>query len=241
MKTKRQIAKRAAPASPAAHAAKAVKRRILLVDDHPMTREGLQAVINREADIEVCAAAGSPADAMAALEKTKPDLMVTDLTMPGRSGTEFIKDVHAMRPAMPILVLSMHDEAIFAERVLRAGARGYVMKDAGSTRMLEAIRRVLGGQVYLSPQASSRLLESVVGGRPHVAESPMEKLSDREFEVFRLFGSGKTTKEIGTALGISAKTVAAHRSAIKVKLGVADGNGLVHYAVRWVESQATRV
>lgn len=237
MKKKDVNRKKTAPASAPSEPA---KRRILLVDDHPMTREGLTAVINREADIEVCAAAGSPAEAMGALERMKPDLIIADLTMPGRSGTEFIKDVHAMLPEIPILVLSMHDEMIFAERVLRAGARGYVMKDAGSARMLNAIRHVLGRQVYLSPQVSSRLLENVARGRPQNAGSPMENLSDREFEVFRLFGAGKTTKEIAQALGISGKTVAAHRAAIKLKLGIADGNGLIHYAVRWVESQSAR-
>ncbi len=237
MKTKRKTGRRIPPASAGAGR----KRwRLLLVDDHPMTREGLSAVIDREADMQVCAAVGSPAEGMAAVERAKPDLMITDLTMPGRSGTEFIKDIHAMAPGMPILVLSMHDEMIFAERVLRAGARGYVMKDAGSARMLEAIRHVLGGRVYLSADASSRLLDNMAGRQSVSADSLMEALSDREFEIFRLLGSGKSTKEVASALGISEKTVAAHRANIKVKLGLPDGNGLIHYAVRWVESESSR-
>src|SRR5262245_34109025 len=166
------------------------KGRILLVDDHPMTREGLAANINRQPDLEVCGEASNPAEAISTLAKLAPDLMVTDMTMPGRSGLEFIKDVHAMQPDLPILVLSMHDEMLYAERALRAGARGYLMKDAGSAKFLEVIRLVLGGQSYVSPQVSARLVDAVSGRRPRGSTSPIERLSDREFEVFRLLGSG---------------------------------------------------
>jgi DNA-binding NarL/FixJ family response regulator len=212
-------------------------RRILLVDDHPLTSEGLAGVINREADLEVCGLAGNPAEAMSALARLNPDLMVTDMTMPGRSGIEFLKDVHAMRPELPILVLSMHDEMLYAERVLRAGARGYVMKDAGSAKVLEVIRLILSGQSYVSPQMSARLLDAVTGRRPRGSTSPIEKLSDREFEVFRLLGSGKSTKEVAEALHLSPKTVDVHRGRIKNKLGLKDASSLIHHAVRWVETQ----
>jgi DNA-binding NarL/FixJ family response regulator len=222
------------------NAAKATKRRILLVDDHPMTREGLAGNINRQADLEVCGEASSPAEAMAALSKFTPDLMVTDTTMPGRSGVEFIKDVHAMMPDLPILVLSMHDEMLYAERALRAGARGYLMKDAGSAKLLEVIRLVLSGQSYVSPQMSARLLDAVTGRRPRGSTSPIEKLSDREFEVFRLLGSGKSTKEVARALNLSPKTVDVHRGRIKEKLQIKDAASLIHHAVRWVETQAAQ-
>jgi len=216
------------------------KRRILLVDDHPMTREGLAANINRQTDLEVCGEANNPAEAMAALAKLTPDLIVTDMTMPGRSGVEFVKDLHALRPDLPILVLSMHDEMLHAERVLRAGARGYLMKDAGSAKVLEVIRLVLSGQSYVSQQMSARLLDAVTGRRPRGSTSPIEKLSDREFEVFRMLGSGKSTKEVAEALHLSPKTVDVHRGRIKQKLQLKDAASLIHHAVRWVETQAAQ-
>lgn len=216
------------------------KRRILLVDDHPMTREGLAAIVNRQSDLEVCGEANNPAEAMSALSKLKPDLMVTDMTMPGRSGIEFIKDVRAVLPHLSILVLSMHDEMLFAERALRAGARGYLMKDAGSAKVLEAIRLILSGQSYVSAAMSARLLDGITGRRPRGSTSPIEKLSDREFEVFRLLGCGKSTKEVAKALNLSPKTVDVHRSRIKEKLQIKDATSLLHHAVRWVETEATR-
>lgn len=213
------------------------KFRIMLVDDHPMTREGLAAIINRQADLEVCCEASNPAEAMAFLSKKQPDLMVTDMTMPGRSGIEFVKDAHVLRPDLAILVLSMHDEMLYAERALRAGARGYLMKDAGSAKVLEVIRLVMTGQAYVSPQMSARLLQAVTGQRPRGSSSPIEMLSDREFEVFRLLGCGKSTKEVADALNLSSKTVDVHRGHIKEKLKMKDAATLIHYAVRWVESQ----
>ncbi len=216
------------------------KRRVLLVDDHPMTREGLAAILMRQADLEVCGEASHAAEAMTALSRLKPDLMVTDMTMPGRSGIEFLKDVHALMPKLPVLVLSMHDEMLFAERALRAGARGYLMKDAGAAKLLEAIRHVLGGQSYVSPQMSARLIEAVTGRRPRGSSSPIEKLSDREFEVFQLLGRGKSTKDIAQTLNLSPKTVDVHRGRIKAKLQLKDAAGLLHHAVRWVESEAAQ-
>lgn len=145
-----------------------------------------------------------------------------------------------MLPSLPILVLSMHDELLFAERVLRAGARAYLMKDAGSAKLLEVIRLVLSGQSYVSPQVSARLLDAMTGRRPRGSTSPIEKLSDREFEVFRLLGSGKSTKDIAAALNLSPKTVDVHRSRIKEKLQFKDAPSMIHNAVRWVETQATQ-
>lgn len=228
------------PTPETAKPSRATKHRVMLVDDHPMTREGLAAIINRQTDLEVCCEASNPAEAMSALSKLKPELLVTDMTMPGRSGVEFLKDVHAMMPALPMLVLSMHDELLYAERALRAGARGYVMKDAGSAKLLEVIRLVLSGQSYVSPQMSARLLDALTGHRPRGSSSPIEKLSDREFEVFRLLGTGKTTKEIAQALHLSPKTVDVHRGHIKEKLQLRDATSLLHHAVRWVETQEAR-
>lgn len=221
--------------------ATSAKRGILLVDDHPMTREGLAAIITRQPDLEVWGEASNPVEAMTLLSKRQPDLLMTDLTMPGRSGLEFVKDVHAMLPSLPILVLSMHDEMLYAERALRAGAQGYLMKDAGSGKLIEVIRLILSGQSYVSPQMSTRLLDAVTGRRPRVSNSPIEKLSDREFEVFRLLGNGKSTKEIAQALHLSPKTVDVHRGRIKAKLKLRDAPSLIHHAVRWVETQGAAV
>jgi DNA-binding NarL/FixJ family response regulator len=242
MSTKKRATTQAGTAGKSAgpKPAQPCKRRVLLVDDHPMTREGLAAIINRQDDLEVCGEASTPAEAMTALSNLKPDLLVTDMTMPGRSGVEFIKDVHAMLSDLPVLVLSMHDEMLFAERVLRAGARGYLMKDAGSAKVLEVIRLISSGQSYVSPQMSARLLDAVTGRRPRGSTSPIEKLSDREFEVFRLLGSGKNTKEVAEALHLSPKTVDVHRGRIKEKLQLKDASSLIHHAVCWVEAQAAQ-
>lgn len=224
---------------PATRAPKLAKHRIYLVDDHPMMRVGLAENINRQADMEVCGEASTPAEAISGLVKLKPDLMVTDMTMPGRSGIEFLKDVHAMQPGLPMIVLSMHDELLHAERALRAGARAYLMKDVGVAKVLEVIRRVLDGQAYVSPQMSERMLEALTGRRPRGSASPIAKLSDREFEIFQLLGTGKSTKEVAAALHLSPKTVDAHRGNIKTKLQLKDSASLFHHAVRWVEAQAT--
>lgn len=213
--------------------------RILLVDDHPLIRDALAVLINRQADLEVCGKAGSAAEAMRALSACQPDLTVTDLNMPGRGGIEFIKDAHAMYPAMLILALSMHDETLYAERALRAGARGYLTKDVGASHVLEVIRRVLGGGSYFSEKLSAHLLDAVTGRARKSDTSLIERLSDREFEVFRLIGRGQTTKEVAQTLNLSLKTIEAHRAGIKRKLELNDASSLIHYAVRWVERHAT--
>lgn len=205
-----------------------------------MTREGLAAIINRQPEMEVCCEASTPDEALAALALALPDLVVVDMTMPGRSGIEFLKDVHALKPHLLMLVFSMHDEMLYAERALRAGARGYLMKDAGSAKLLEAIRLILKGKVYVSAEMSARLVDVATGRRPRGSTSPIEKLSDREFEVFRLLGSGKSTKEVAVAMKLSPKTVDVHRGRIKEKLDLKDATSLVHHAVRWVETQASR-
>jgi len=200
-------------------------------------RMGLAQLINQQPDLVVGGEAGDPADAARALDKSLPDLVLADITMPGRSGLEFIKDLKAARPDLRILVVSMHDEVIYAERVLRAGAQGYVMKEAGGENLLAAIRQVLDGQVYVSPRMSARILNSYSGQRPRGSHSPIEKLSDREFEVFQMIGQGKSTRAIAEQLHLSPKTVDVHRAHLKEKLGLTDATALVRHAVRWVETQ----
>jgi DNA-binding NarL/FixJ family response regulator len=221
----------------------AQRRRILLVDDHPITRQGLAALIRPEPDLEICGEAESAADALSAVDRCKPHLAIIDLSLPGRGGLDLIKDLVAMHPGLPTLVLSMHDEALYAERALRAGARGYLMKAAGGPEVVvEAIRHVLQGHIWVSPAVSARILENVATRpRPTAqavpADSPVSRLTDRELEVFELIGQGTGTRAIAARLRVSVKTIEAHRANLKSKLGVKDAPGLVREAVRWVESR----
>ena len=211
-------------------------KKVLLVDDHPMTRAGLAQLIGSQPDLEVCGEARDPVEALQKLARLKPDLILSDLTMPGRSGTEFIKDVLALNPGLPILVVSMHDELVYAERVLRAGAQGYIMKEAGGEKLLAAIRQVLGGRVYVSDHVSSSLLDSLTARRPRGSLAPIPSLSQREFEIFQLIGEGKSTREIAAQFRLSTKTVDVHRDHIKKKLRLKTAASLLRYAVRWFEN-----
>ena len=215
----------------------AARKKILVVDDHAVLREGLVAQINREPGLVVCGEADSARAAIAAVEKLNPDLALVDITLPGRNGLELIRDLRTLRPGLPVLVLSMHDAAVFAERVLRAGGRGYVSKQQSGGQLIKAIRHVLSGQIYLSEEVSTRLLGSFTGKaeRPRTL-SPVELLTDRELEVFNLIGQAKETKEISSRLGMSAKTVEAHRASIKRKLKLKTGPELTRHAVLWVEA-----
>jgi DNA-binding NarL/FixJ family response regulator len=213
------------------------RTRILLVDDHPFMRAGLAQLINRQPDMEVCGEAGNPGEAVRELARSRTDLVLTDITMPGRSGIEFIKDLQAQHPDLPILVISMHDELMYAERVLRAGARGYIMKEAGGENLLAALRLVIGGQIYVSPRMATKVLADLSVRRPRGSASPIEGLTDREFEVFRFIGLGRSTRDIADQLHLSPKTVDVHRSHIREKLGLKGSTELVRHAVRWVESQ----
>lgn len=235
MKPRSNQKKPAAPARPPATTP--AKKSVLLVDDHPFMRAGLAGLIERQPDLCLAGEAGNPTEAFQAIERKNPDLVLTDLTMPGRSGLEFIKDLRALAAELPILVISMHDEVVHAERALRAGARGYIMKEAGGEALLTAIRQVLAGGIYVSPRMSARLLETFSGTKPRGSSSPIEKLTDREFEVFRLIGEGKSTRDIAAQLHLSPKTVDVHRANIKEKLGLSDATALIRHAVRWVETQ----
>ncbi len=212
-------------------------RQILVVDDHPIMRQGLASLINSEPDLNVCCEAENVGDALGLVESNSPDLVITDISLPGRNGLELIKDLQAVRPDVPVLALSMHDETLYAERVLRAGGRGYVMKQEGGLKLIEAIRRVLEGQIHVSDKMSSRILEIFSGKRGQSAKSPMERLTDREFEVFELLGQGLGTREVAERLNLSVKTIEVHRGNIKQKLGAKSAPDLVRQAVRWVEME----
>jgi DNA-binding NarL/FixJ family response regulator len=215
----------------------APRKRIFVVDDHAVLREGLMAQINREADLVVCGEAETARAAVEAVEKLNPDLVLADITLPGRNGLELIRDLRALRASLPVLVLSMHDASLFAERVLRAGGRGYVSKQQSGSQLIKAIRHVLSGQIYLSAEVSTHLLGSFTGKseRPK-SLSPVELLTDRELEVFNLIGQAKETKDISKRLGMSAKTVEAHRASLKRKLKLKTGPELTRHAVLWVEA-----
>ncbi len=213
-------------------------KRILLIDDHPIMRHGLAQLIQAESDLQVCGEAGNCAEGMRMINEKKPDLVIVDLTLPDKHGLELIKDIQAMYPDTLTLVLSMHDEALYAERALRAGARGYVMKETAADNLIKACRRILDGSIYLSDKMAGVMLELVTGQRnKQAAASPLERLTDRELEVLQLIGQGKATRHIAELLHVSVRTVDAHRAHIKDKLQLPDGNALVRYAVRWMESQ----
>ena len=216
------------------------RKKVLLVDDHPMIRQGLAQVINQQEDLIVCCEAGGALEAMQRIASLKPDLAVVDISLEGKSGLELIKDLQAVHPEVPVLVMSMHDESLYAERALHAGARGYVMKRAGGEAVLQAIRQVLSGRIYVSQKMSERILEVFSGTRSAQVKSPIESLTDREFEVFKLIGEGCTTREIAKRLHISPKTVDVYRQNLKKKLNLPGATSLIQHAVRWVETQNQR-
>lgn len=213
------------------------KKRVLLVDDHPMMRRGLAQVINQQNDLLVCGEAGDANAAMQRIDAAKPDLAVVDISLEGKSGLELIKDLQVLHPDLPVLVMSMHDESLYAERALRAGARGYVMKKAGGETMLHAMRQVLNGKVYVSEKMSAQVLANYAGVRAAKHRSPIQTLTDREFEVFKFLGEGFTTREVAKRLHISPKTVDVYRQKLKEKLKLPNATSLIQHAVRWVETQ----
>lgn len=210
-------------------------RNIFIVDDHPIMRRGYASLIGREADLTVCGEAGSAQEALAAIGRCGTELAIIDISLGGMSGIELIKHIRALYPQVLILVVSMHDETLYAERALAAGARGYLMKSEVDKTVIEAIRRILAGSYYLSDEMSTRFFAQLGGGRrASDATSPVSRLSDRELEIFELLGQGRSTAEIAEALMISSKTVETHRARIKGKLGLASGRELLRHAVQWV-------
>jgi DNA-binding NarL/FixJ family response regulator len=215
------------------------KKAILIVDDHPMLRRGLAALIESESDLVVCGEVASCAAALDAIREHLPDLVVVDLSLEGSDGLDLIKEMKARHPEIPALVLSMYDEAVYAERALRAGAWGYVTKQQLDDTVLLAIRRLLGGEMYLSGKLERRLAAKYLGERTVMAESPLQALSDRELQVFRLIGQGRSTRQIAETLHLSIKTVESHREHIKQKLRLESATELAHRATQWVEAGYT--
>lgn len=217
------------------------KKRIFLVDDHPLLRRGIADVINDEPDMIVCGQAGSAAEALACIAATQPDLVVADISLPGRDGFELIKDLKTQFRHAFVLVLSMHDESLYAERVLRAGARGYVMKSAPTSELLKAIRQVLSGEVVVGPKVIGRLLARTATGTGNGVTSPLECLTDRELEVYRLLGQGQQRHQIATQLHLSVKTVEAHRENVRKKLGLPSAAELRQHASEFLREEAAGI
>jgi DNA-binding NarL/FixJ family response regulator len=207
----------------------------LVVDDHPIVRQGLALLIDREPDLMVCGQADEAHSAVEAIAALSPDLVILDISLGGQDGLELLKQIRSRDSALPILILSMHDESIYAERVLRAGANGYIMKQEATDLVLTAIRRILSGEVYVPERVASRMLKQYVRGT--IAASPMASLSDRELEVFRLIGGGHSTRQIAEVLHLSVKTVESYQAHIKEKLALRNARELQHHAIEWVLSE----
>ena len=206
----------------------------MVVDDHPVVRMGLTQLINDQDDMKVCCETGAVGDALTLTRSASPDVALVDISLGESSGIDLVRALHAAHPDLPVLVLSMHDERLFAERALRAGARGYIMKQEAGRDLLTAIRRVAGGTLYLSVEMTDRMLAAAAGHpRPPDGRSPLERLTDREREVFTLIGDGRGTQQIADGLRLSVKTVASHRARIKEKLGLKTATELVRFAATW--------
>ncbi|HTL70176.1 MAG TPA: response regulator transcription factor [Candidatus Eisenbacteria bacterium] len=217
-------------------APKARRKKVFLVDDHPAMRQGLKELIDQERDLAVCGQAADIPSALEGIEKTRPDIAVVDLTLKDQSGLQLVKDLKIRQASLPVLVLSMHSEALYAERSIRAGARGYIMKEATTENIVEAIRKVLGGDVYLSADVSSKVLNKMAGGS-RIQGDAVENLSDRELEVFNLIGQGLRTRDIAEKLNLSVKTVESYREHIKTKLQLDNAAKLTRAAVEWAQSR----
>ncbi len=211
--------------------------RILLVDDHPLLRQGIAMTIDAEPDLEVAGQVNDAEEALATVEGLDPDLVITDISLPGMNGLELLKNLLTLYPDLPVLVVSRHDEDLYAERAVRAGARGYVSKLAAGDQIVTAIRRVLRGGIHLSEDLKDKMLFGAAAGVKDGMQTPLEVLSDRELEVFEMTGRGIPTRDISERLHLSVKTVESYRSRIKTKLGLANGTELMKHAVAWVEGE----
>ena len=212
-----------------------VKARILIVDDHVIVRQGIAQLVNREPDLDVCQEAGDADSALALLKETPVDLAIVDISLPGTSGIELVKLIRDSLPQLPVLVMSMHDEALYSDRAFRAGAKGYVMKQEATEKLLAAIRKILNGGVYVSDRMQTVMVQRFLNSGVDETVSFIDNLTDREFEILRMIGQGLTVAEIADKLGRSAKTVEAHRANLREKLGLKRAAELARFATQWVE------
>ena len=214
------------------------KIRVFVVDDHPIVRQGLSQLIDRDPGMRVCGEAEDARAALEAIETLKPDIMIVDVALQGPDGIELLKTIRARDSKLPVLMLSMHDESLYAERALRAGANGYIMKQEATERVLVAIRQILGGEVYVSDRMAQKMMHQFIGRSGMAKRSTMEELTDRELEVFRLIGQGHGTRQIAEELHLSVKTVESYYAHIKEKLSLKNARELVQRAVQWVSSKS---
>jgi DNA-binding NarL/FixJ family response regulator len=215
------------------NAAPVARSTVFIVDDHPIVRQGLTLLINREPDLAVCGDAEEAGSALRRIEELKPDLIVVDVSLNGPDGLDLLKNIRARDVSLPVLILSMLDESLYAERALRAGANGYIMKQEATDRVLVAIRRILDGEIYLSDRMANRMLHRFANGAGAEQRSPIADLTDRELEVFRLIGEGHATRQIAQELHISVKTVESYQAHIKDKLSLKNARELVQRAIQW--------
>ncbi len=214
------------------------KTRVLIVEDHPVTRHGLKALINQQLSLEVCGEADSAPAALELLDQVKPDLAIVDVSLKSTSGIELTKEIKTRAPHVMVLVVSMHDEALYAERALRAGAMGYVMKQEAGEKVVTAIQHLLRGELYLSGNMAERMLHRFVNKKSDGMVFAIDTLSDREMEVFQLIGTGFSTRQIAEKLKLSSKTIDSYREHLKLKLGLASGADLMRHAIQWARCEA---
>jgi DNA-binding NarL/FixJ family response regulator len=215
----------------------AIKKRILVVDDHPIVRQGLALLLNREPDLVVCGEAEEASGAMHVLASARPDLLIVDISLNGPDGLDLLKNIRTTHPTLPVLILSMHDESVYAERALRAGANGYIMKQEATDTVLVALRRILAGEIYVSDHIANKLLKHYITGSGTLRNSSISDLSDRELEVFRLIGEGHGTRQIAEELHLSVKTVESYQAHIKEKLSLRSARELMQRAIQWSMSE----
>jgi DNA-binding NarL/FixJ family response regulator len=213
------------------------KTQVFIVDDHPVIREGLAVIINHEQDMSVCGEAEDAHQALKAVTELKPDIVIADMSLKNSDGLELTKNIKARYPRLPVIIFSVHDEFIYAERALLAGARAYLMKDAVSENVIKAIRAVLKGEIFVSDAISNKFLHKIARDKAGTAKTPIENLSDRELEIFRLIGEGYKASQIAKQLHLSVKTIGTYRTRIKEKLDIANASELLKYSIRWTKSQ----
>jgi len=213
------------------------KTQVLIVDDHPVVRDGLTTIINHEQDLNVCGEADDAHEALKAVTELKPDVVIVDISLKSSDGIELTKNIKAGNSKLPVIVLSVHDESVYAERALLAGAKAYLMKDAVSENIVKAIRTVLSNEIYVSNTISKKFLHKIARDKKGTTKTPIENLSDREFEVFRLIGEGFKASQIAMQLHLSIKTIETYRSRIKEKLNLSNAAELLQYSIKWAKSQ----